>query len=83
MNYGVRGSDGGMNLQATLSIASSSGVDERVVPHHPITCPGELRFDEDGTFSCRHAATGPDDTRTRHCLDHTVALLLIELSHEL
>jgi hypothetical protein len=83
MNYGVRASDGGLNLQATLSIASSSTPAERVIPHHPITCTGELRFEDDGTFACNHAEAAPEDTRTRLCLDHTVALLLIELSQEL
>ena len=63
MNYGVRGSDGGLNLQATLSIASTGTLAERVTPHHPITCPGELRFEDDGTFACSHAEAPPDDTR--------------------
>ena len=83
MNYGVRGPDGGMNLQATLSIASSSSLAERVAPHHPITCPSDLRFEDDGTFACSHVEVPPADTRTRLCLDHTVALLLIELSQDL
>ena len=70
-----------MNLQATLSAASATGPWETfVVPHHPITCTGHLRYETDGTFSCEHSSAPPDDIRTQFCLDHTVALLLIELS---
>jgi len=54
-----------------------------VVPHHPITCGGDLRYDDDGCFHCEHATAPADDVRTQFCLDHSVALLLIELSAEL
>jgi hypothetical protein len=38
-----------------------------------------LRFEEDGTFACGHTSVPPGDYRTQSCLDHTVALLLMEL----
>lgn len=73
-----------VNLQATLSASSATGtVVTPVDPHHPITCGSELRLDDDGTFSCRHSEVPAGDTRTQLCIDHSVALLLIELSHEL
>jgi hypothetical protein len=75
---------GTANLQATLS-SSSAGTpaDEIVGPHHPITCTTELRLEDDGTFACRHASAPSDDLRTRSCINHSVALLLIELAQEL
>ncbi|MGH9042635.1 MAG: hypothetical protein ACRDZ3_20665 [Acidimicrobiia bacterium] len=83
MNFTALGTNGGVNLQATLSSSSVVEQSEPVRPHHPITCPTELRLEEDGTFSCEHATVPPGDTRTQLCLDHTVALLLIELSQSL
>ncbi|MDQ3944234.1 MAG: hypothetical protein M3357_03600 [Actinomycetota bacterium] len=83
MNFTAPGMDGTANLQSTLSTSSVSEEAEPVRPHHPITCPSQLRLDEDGTFSCEHASVPPGDVRTQICLDHTVALLLIELSHSL
>jgi hypothetical protein len=73
-----------VNLQATLS-SSSAGAppDEIVGPHHPITCSTELRLDDDGAFACQHASAPSDDLRTRSCINHSVALLLIELAQEL
>jgi hypothetical protein len=71
---------GGVNLQATLSASSACGDFSEVRPHHPITCSGALAFHDDGTFACEHAVAPPDDPRTRHCLDHSMALLLIELA---
>jgi hypothetical protein len=75
---------GTANLQATLS-SSSAGTpaDEIAGPHHPITCTTELRFEDDGTFACRHASARSGDLRTRSCINHSVALLLIELAQEL
>lgn len=79
MSFNVIGSVGGaINLQATLSASSAMTDPSPPAPHHPITCTTNLRFDEDGTFSCEHASVPPDDLRTRHCIDHSVALLLIE-----
>ena len=84
MNLAVRASGGDLNLQATLSLSSATGQDDNPVrPHHPITCSSPLRFEDDGTFACTHASVPPGDVRTQSCLDHTVALLLLELVQEL
>ena len=84
MNLAVRAVGGDLNLQATLSLSSATGPDEAVVkPHHPITCASPLRFEEDGTFACHHIAVPPGDMRTQSCLDHTIALLLLEMVAEL
>jgi hypothetical protein len=69
--------EGKINLQATLS-ASSAISDVVYQPHHPITCVSELRFYEDGRLECVHAKTEPQDLRTQYCVDHSIALLLIE-----
>lgn len=72
-------------LQATLSSASA-GMDGGlpVAPHHPITCSlGELRYEQDGSFSCDHAVVEPHDPRTQACIVHSIALLIIELAKEL
>jgi len=68
-----------INLQATLS-ASSANNGLTVNPHHPITCTSALQFEEDGTFACEHVAVPSDDRRTKHCIDHSIAMLLIELA---
>jgi hypothetical protein len=83
VNFAALGVDGAVNLQSTLSTSSVIEQGEPVRPHHPITCPSELTLEEDGTFSCEHASVPPGDVRTQLCLDHTVALLLIELSQSL
>lgn len=84
MNFVAHTGEGGVNLQATLSASSATGtVVTPVEPHHPITCGSELRLHDDGTFSCQHSEVPAGDTRTQLCIDHSVALLLIELSHEL
>ena len=70
-----------VNLQATLSSCSASGDEATVVrPHHPITCTSELRLEPDGSLLCDHAAAPADDQRTRACVNHSLALLLIELA---
>lgn len=80
----VHGNRGTINLQATLSASSAQPPDiEAVLPHHPITCDGELRLDSNGAMSCEHGATPAGDRRTKACIDHSVALLLIELGTEL
>jgi hypothetical protein len=84
VNYLSPSSDGGINLQATLSASSAMSTPEGApVPHHPITCTGMLAFAEDGTFACDHVAVPPGDVRTQYCIDHSIALLLIELSRAL
>jgi hypothetical protein len=74
-----------MNLQATLSSASSAGNGGMTAghPHHPITCSSELQLDPDGRFRCEHAEVPGGDERTRLCVNHSLALLLIELAQEL
>ncbi len=69
------------NLQATLS-SSSATADEAaaIQPHHPITCSTELRLEPDGSLLCDHAEAPADDKRTRACLNHSLALLLMELA---
>jgi len=73
---------GGLKLQATLS-SSSSGTGDALTPHHPITCNGELRLEGDGTLCCDHSAAPPGDVRTQYCIDHSISLLLMELSADL
>lgn len=80
---GRTGSTGVGSLQATLAACSSNSSYKMVVPHHPITCNSELRFDEDGMFSCEHINMPADDERTQACLIHSVACLLIELASQL
>lgn len=72
---------GSINLQATLS-ASSAGTEQgRYDPHHPITCAGELELDfEAGEFRCPHAGVPVNEERTTYCLQHSIALLIIELA---
>lgn len=72
--------NGGVNLQATLSASSSSAHSEVAGKHHPITCTAaELEFDEDG-LRCPHASAPAGDQRTQDCVDHSVAILLIEMA---
>lgn len=74
-----------MSLQATLSSASApAGPDaSAVLPHHPITCSSELRLEPDGTLACHHSTAPAGDGRTQSCLNHSLALLLIELAQSL
>lgn len=67
---------GTFNLQASLSAASGGG--EQVLPHYPITCTGPLRLNDDGSFECDHATAPPGHERTQSCLNHSMAVLLIE-----
>jgi hypothetical protein len=67
---------GSINLQATLASVSAGG--EQVFPHFPITCQSELRFNDDGSFECDHATAPPGHERTQACLNHSLAILLIE-----
>lgn len=79
MTHPVLQVNGTINLQATLS-ASSAGQGEPIEPHHPITCPSTLWYEEDGTLRCEHATAPPGDIRTRQCIDHSIAVLLMELA---
>ena len=82
MNHAGVVPGGGLKLQATLS-SSSSGTGDPVAPHHPITCNSSLRFEGDGTLACDHSAAPPGDVRTQFCIDHSISLLLMELSADL
>lgn len=82
MNYISHTGDGRVNLQATLSAASSDSI-PFIGPHHPISCiSGTLGLDEDGTMWCEHAQAGPDVLRNQTILDASIAILLIELLWE-
>ena len=71
-----------VNLQATLAAASPPS-DPAPAPHHPIMCREELLWlTEDGRFGCEHAQVPAGDPRTRYCIDHSVAILLLELMVE-
>ena len=71
------------SLQGMLA-ASSAGTSEiSVVPHHPITCQTPLRFHDDGRLSCEHATAPPGECRTQFCVQHSVAVLLLELANDL
>lgn len=72
----LMGVSGTVSLQATLS-ASSSGMSDML--HHPIACANSwLKYHEDGSLECEHHKAPADDLRTRACVDHTIALLLME-----
>lgn len=73
------GDSSASQLQSTIS-AATSGIGELPpgVTHHPITCTNRLGFDEDGIFSCSHNQVPADDPRTKACLNHSLALLIIE-----
>jgi hypothetical protein len=79
----VHGQGGTINLQATLSSSTACNSLAEGRPHHPITCTSELRLETDGTFTCEHASAPSGDTRTQFCINHSVALLLIELAQQL
>lgn len=65
-------------LQSTLSSSTSGIPNPPGVGHHPITCTSDLTFDDEGLFACEHYECPADDARTRACLIHSVALLIIE-----
>lgn len=82
MQY-VNSNGGQVNLQATLSAASAVSSPPNYYPHHPICCQTELRLEEDNSFSCAHLTVPPDDPRTHSIIDHSIAMLLIELAARL
>jgi hypothetical protein len=72
-----------INLQATLSAANPPTDMDTPQPHHPLSCREELLWlEEDGRFGCEHAQVPPGDRRTQGAIDHSVAILLIELAVE-
>lgn len=82
MSYFITAQNG-VNLQATIASCTAIGGEEVVLPHHPITCTGGLYFDEDGDLSCDHAKAPHNNKRTQACVNHSVAVLLIELGSQL
>lgn len=72
-----------INLQATLSASSATANSFIGGPHHPITCSGDIFYEEDGTFRCPHSTAAPNEERTQSCLNHSMAILLIELARGL
>lgn len=86
MNYITDSGDASINLQATLSASSAMPIPSGVtppIPHHPIVCGGALSYDENNYFACEHIGVGPGDIRTQLCIDHSIALLLIEEARKL
>lgn len=81
MILGMIGS-GRSQLQSTIAVASATG-SQSPFPHHPCTCSGGLWYNEDGSFGCDHVKMPPDDPRTQACVNHSIALLLLELASEL
>jgi hypothetical protein len=80
----MAGRSGNVDLQATLRSATE-GTQEagEVGSHHPIACNSELRFEPDGTLVCEHAVAPVGDIRTQHCLNLSLAVLLMELAQRL
>lgn len=77
----IPGMSGSGNSPLQTTIAAASVMNNSVVlPHHPLTCPSELFYHEDGSFSCEHATAPPGDARTHQGVIHSVALLIIELA---
>ena len=69
------------SLQGLLAENSLVAAGGDVWPHHPITCfGGPLAYD--GRLVCDHAVAPKGDPRTRAALNHTVAVLLMELARE-
>jgi hypothetical protein len=71
------------SLQAALSSSTAGASEVAVLPHHPITCRGELWLGDDGSFSCDHATAPSGEARSQLCIDHSIAILLVELAQEL
>jgi hypothetical protein len=70
------------SIQPALAAQSSSSRWPPTAPHHPITCAGSLWLYDDDRFACEHATVPPDDPRTKAALNHTIAVLLLELAGE-
>jgi hypothetical protein len=80
----IMGGNALVNLQATISAATAGQPDyEAVLPHHPITCTAGLFFDEEGELYCDHAKAPKGDKRTQSGLNHSMAILLLELASQL
>jgi hypothetical protein len=69
----------GFQLQSRLWLNSAGG-DGSFSPHHPITCTGALRLEEDASLHCEHSSAPSGDARTQSCIDGSIAWLLMELA---
>ena len=80
----IMGGNALVNLQATVSAATAGQAEyESVLPHHPITCTAGLFFDDEGELYCDHAKAPKGNKRTQACLNHSMAILLVELASKL
>lgn len=80
----IMGGNALVNLQATISAATAGNSEqEMVLPHHPITCTQGLYYDEEGELSCDHAKSPKGNKRTQASLNHSMAILLVELASKL
>lgn len=79
----IMGANASINLQATISSATATNDGEVVAPHHPITCPAGLYFDEEGELYCDHAKAPSGNSRTQASLNHSMAILILELAAKL
>ena len=71
-----------ISLQQTIG-HGTAGVGGQYQPHHPSLCNGRLALHEDGTLECDHLSVPADDLRTQCCVNHSVAILLLELAARL
>jgi hypothetical protein len=71
------------SLQSTLSSGTAMSSLGSPTPHHPITCAGDLFFHDDGRFACEHAEVADGDERTVHCVQGSIAILILELARSL
>jgi hypothetical protein len=71
-----------INLAATLAASSSGLGDPLPGPHFPLACQGPLELGEDNSLACEHTRVPAGDPRTQACIDHSVAILLLELLRE-
>jgi len=66
-----------INLQLTLAAANPPA--DMTAGHHPISCSTMLVLEEDGRMGCEHLYVPAGDPRTQGCVDHSIAILLLEL----
>ena len=71
---------GKVNLQATLAATAPSC--DSPLAHHPLICTGRLSYYSDGRFQCDHALAPADDERSKHAVQTSIALLLMEIAHQ-
>ena len=67
-----------VNLQTTLAAAAPPT--DQHPGHHPIQCKTLIVLEEDGRMGCEHLYVEASDPRTQNAIDHSVAILIIELA---